>query len=231
MRTYAQALGLDATQLAQEFRAELGQAPATRRAAEPFEPADPKRVPSRLLAVDRAADRDRCWPAAMRCGAAARFRATMPESRAPGSPPALAAGPHVRPPPPPLRSGQVAAPGPRQRRPGPVVLTATEPVWLRVYEGNGGPRYVEKVMKSGETFTVPATAKDPQILTGRPQAIRVTVGNTVTPPLGTPQRTIADVSLLAPALLARAAAAPLVAPAAGTPGIARTPVAPPSPAP
>ena len=50
VRTYAQAIGLDATRLAAEFRAELGQAPPPRM-AEPFEPADPKRVPSRLLAA------------------------------------------------------------------------------------------------------------------------------------------------------------------------------------
>ena len=72
VRTYAQALGLDATALAQDFRAELGQAPAARarpsRSSRPI----PSACPSRLLAIDRAADRDRCWPAAMPSGAAAR---------------------------------------------------------------------------------------------------------------------------------------------------------------
>ncbi len=58
-------------------------------------------------------------------------------------------------------------------------------------------------MQPGDTFQVPATARDPQILTGRPQAIRVTVGSTVIPPLGTPERTISDVSLRAESLLAR----------------------------
>ena len=87
-----------------------------------------------------------------------------------------------------------------------MVITATEPVWLRIYEGNGGTRYLERVMKPGETFAVPVTAKDPQILTGRPQAIRVAVGTTAIPSLGTPERTIADVSLRPEALLARAAA-------------------------
>ncbi|WP_197277115.1 RodZ domain-containing protein [Sphingomonas profundi] len=86
-------------------------------------------------------------------------------------------------------------------------------MWLRIYEGNGGERYIEKVLNPGEAFTVPATAKDPQILTGRPQAVRVTVGATVIPPLGTPERTIADVSLRPEALLARGAA-PAPAPAA-----------------
>ncbi|WP_197277116.1 helix-turn-helix domain-containing protein [Sphingomonas profundi] len=51
VRTYAQAIGLDAAKLAQDFRAELGAAPVTQGVAEPFEPADPKRVPSRLLAA------------------------------------------------------------------------------------------------------------------------------------------------------------------------------------
>jgi hypothetical protein len=42
------------------------------------------------------------------------------------------------------------------------------------------------------------------IWTGRPQAFRITVGQTPIPPLGSPDRTIRDVSLKPEALLARA---------------------------
>jgi hypothetical protein len=88
------------------------------------------------------------------------------------------------------------------------VLTATSDVWLRVYEGNGGPKLYESTLKAGERYVVPATAKAPQILTGRPNALQVAVGSTVIPALGPAEKTIADVSLLPADLVARAAAAP-----------------------
>src|SRR3546814_14881310 len=76
---------------------------------------------------------------------------------------------------------------------GPVTLTATEEVWLRVYETDG-ERLLEKTMTPGERYVVPATAEQPQILTGRPNALRVTVGTTEIPPLGPAERTISDIS-------------------------------------
>ena len=93
---------------------------------------------------------------------------------------------------------------------GPVVLTANDSVWLRIYTEDG-ERLLEKSMDKGETFTVPSDAKKPMILTGRPQALSVTVGGKAVAPLGEPERTISDVDISAAALLARetpAAAAP-----------------------
>jgi hypothetical protein len=58
-------------------------------------------------------------------------------------------------------------------------------------------------MTAGERYVVPATAERPQILTGRPNAIRVTVGTTEIPPLGPAERTISDVSLAPADLVAR----------------------------
>jgi cytoskeleton protein RodZ len=223
VRTYAQALGLDAVSLAQDFRAELGQAPPPRKAPEPFEPADPKRVPSRLLAIIAL------LIAVALAGGYAVLRSGALTGEGADARARLAAAADA---PAPAASIAQAPPAPAAAAPagGPVVVTATEPVWLRIYEGNGGKRYVEKVMQPGEAFQVPADAKDPQILTGRPQSIRVTVGQTVIPPLGTPERTIADVSLLAPALLARAASAPAAAgPAGAVTGDAQAPAPAPAP--
>src|SRR3546814_12372797 len=69
-------------------------------------------------------------------------------------------------------------------------------------------------MTPGERYVVPATAERPQILTGRPNAPRVTVGTTAIPPLGPAARTISDVSLAPADLMARLqpAATPLPAP-------------------
>jgi hypothetical protein len=108
-----------------------------------------------------------------------------------GAPPGLA-GPQAK-----------GAPAPGSAS-GPVVLTATEEVWLRVYDGKGGPALFQNSLKPGERFEVPAGASRPMIRTGRPNALRVTVGNREIPPLGPAERTIADVSLLASDLVARA---------------------------
>jgi hypothetical protein len=90
---------------------------------------------------------------------------------------------------------------------GPVVLAASEEVWLRVYE-EGGRKLYEGTLRAGERYEVPAGAQAPQILTGRPNALRVSVGATAIPPLGPPEKTIADVSLKPADLLARVQGAP-----------------------
>lgn len=85
---------------------------------------------------------------------------------------------------------------------GTVVLTATETVWMKIYDAEG-ERLFEDQMDAGDVFTVPADANDPQILTGRPDALTVTIDGQVVPQLGTAERTIKDVGVSAAALLAR----------------------------
>ena len=85
---------------------------------------------------------------------------------------------------------------------GTVVLTATQNVWLKIYDAEG-KRLFENEMAAGETFTVPTDADNPQILTGRPDALTVTIDGQVVPQLGTAERTIKDVGISAAALLAR----------------------------
>ncbi|VAW05155.1 hypothetical protein MNBD_ALPHA04-846 [hydrothermal vent metagenome] len=93
-----------------------------------------------------------------------------------------------------------AAPAPSQT--GTVMLTARENVWLKIYNEDG-ERLFEKEMAQGEQYTVPADAKGPQILTGRPDALTVTIDGQTVPDLGTAERTISDVGISAAALLAR----------------------------
>lgn len=195
VRTYAQLLGLDGAQAAREFRSELDRSDTGPRRPQPFEPADPARVPPRLLALVALAVAlliavgYAIWRGGLLSGDSADDRAR------------LAAGTlddaHSTTPIP----GPATAPRPVVVS-GPVILTAIEPVWLRVYEADG-ERLLEKQMDVGERWEVPAGARNPQILTGRPQAIRVTVGSAVIPPLGSAERTIRDVSLRPEALLAR----------------------------
>ena len=104
------------------------------------------------------------------------------------------------------------APGaaPRLRRQ--VTVTATEPVWLQINEKGGAILY-SAMMVPGQSFTVPPTATAPVLKTGKPEALRITVGNSVAPPVGPPATTVSNVSLL-PADLMRGGQAATVAPAA-----------------
>jgi len=87
---------------------------------------------------------------------------------------------------------------------GKVVLTATDSVWLKIYDADN-KRLFENLMSAGETFEVPADANKPQILTGRPQALKITIGGQEVAPLGVADITIKDVEISAAALIARPA--------------------------
>ena len=92
-----------------------------------------------------------------------------------------------------------------------VFIAKEEGPWVRFYEADGN-RLFEGTMKLGERFVVPADAKDPEILTGRPDAFAITIGGQPVPPISTELRTVSDVPVSAAALLAR--------PKDETPGIA-----------
>jgi hypothetical protein len=112
-----------------------------------------------------------------------------------------------------------AAPPPSS---GPVVLTATEDVWLRIDQAGGGAPLYMGTLKAGQSFQVPAGAQSPRVRTARANVLQVSVGGTQVAPLGPPETTISNVSLTAADLVARprseaAASAPGAAPPAGTP--------------
>jgi hypothetical protein len=117
------------------------------------------------------------------------------------APPAVAASQPARATPQPT-AGPTPAAAPTT---GPEVLTPTDSVWLRSRDASG-KRLYEREMAAGETYTVPADANGPTIMTGRPNVIRVTVGGVEVPPLGEPEKRIKDVGISAEALRARAAA-------------------------
>lgn len=217
-RAFARAVGADEVEIARKVREELGAVSHAER-YEAFEPVDPARIPPRSLA----------WVAALVAVVLAVgygvwrtqfFSASTDEEISALTNRTAEAAPAAAP--------NRAAPAPAT---GPVVLTAIDDVWLRIYD-EAGDRLFEKQMAKGESYTVPDTAKGPMILTGRPNAIAVTVGGRAIAPLGPPERTIADVPISASALLARPAGAdgasagavsPPVAPAAASAGAAARP--------
>jgi len=206
-RSYASAVGLDRTEVADQLRGEMGGQRSMPTSAEVFEPADPARTMPKGLVIGAIlvvialvilmswlSRRSLEQPDEGVNTAAAP--AAVPEQ--PASPPA-------------------AQPAPQ----GQVVLTATDAVWLQVVE-KGGATLFSGTLQPGQTFAVPATATAPMLKTGKPEALKATVGTTAAPPLGPPATTV-NVSLL-PADLMKSAAAS--APAASAPAAAppsRTP--------
>jgi cytoskeleton protein RodZ len=201
VKSYARALDLDEAAFATAVRGELGRSEPLGRDTQFTELTDPARVPSRLLAITAlvivilAAIGYFAWRNQYFGETApAPTEAAAPVAAAPSSNTAVAATPA-----PASSSGQVT-------------LTAIAPVWLRITDRNGGKLY-EKEMAAGERFDVPKGAADPRILTGRPDALKVTIDGRDVAPLGPPERTVADLQISAAALAARpAVTAPVATP-------------------
>jgi transcriptional regulator with XRE-family HTH domain len=192
-RAYANAVGLNGAEIGTQLRAQIG---TSRTVAMPnYEPADPARVPPRALAIVAAIIALLLAGGYFMWRGAAVDDAAVDEAVIGIEEPAAVTGPAAAPDSTPAPSASAAT--------GPVVLTATSDVWLRVYDGNGGPKLYENTLRAGERYTVPPTAQRPMIVTGRPDVLRVTVGAREIPALGPPNRTISDVSLLPADLLAR----------------------------
>jgi cytoskeletal protein RodZ len=207
-RAYARAVGADESEIARGVREELGTMDAGQH-YEAFEPVDPARIPPRRLA----------WSAAIIAVILAlgygvwrtQFFAASTDQEI--SDLSNRAGAQQAEPAQPAETPQIVA------TMGAVVLTAADSVWVRIYE-QGGTRLLEKELAKGESFTVPQTAVDPLIMTGRPDALVVTVGGKPVAPLGPPAKTIVDMPISAAALLARStgAGAPEASASTGQPG-------------
>lgn len=190
-RSYARTLEMDESKLISELRAELAQSGHNNFAAptQNFEPADPSRVPPKALAWTAAAI------AALLLIGYLVWRASLTGAAAPGAPETVA---ETETAPAAATAAPVTAADPNSE----VVLTATEEVWLKIYDADG-KRLFENTMKANEQYRVPKDANGPMILTGRPDALTVTVAGKPVPTLGTAKRTISDVGISAAALLAR----------------------------
>lgn len=200
VKTYARLLGLDADAVGAEFREERGETLPPRSEHTPFEPADPSRVPPRLLATIALAT------AIVIALIYVMWRSAESDSRTP-----LAAGtdqpPAATVPTAPQDNGEPASPPANApiTDSDRVELTATDTVWIKVTDA--GATLFMGELAPGQTYAVPADAKDPRLLTGRPYALRATVGARMIPAVSPSELTIRNVSLKAPALAEFAAAA------------------------
>jgi cytoskeleton protein RodZ len=204
-KSYASAAGLDRTEIGDQLRAEMGGQRFAANQTEVFEAADPARTMPKWLVI--AAVAAVIVLIALMSWLNSRSL-EQPEEASTNAPAAAAPAPAPQP----------AAPAPAPDASGRVVLTATDAVWFEVRE-RGGAALFSGMLQPGQTWTVPATATAPVLKTGKPEALRINVGNNVAPPAGPPATTVTNVSLLGPDLLkgGHGAAPPAAVPAAPTP--------------
>lgn len=206
-RSYARALGLPESEIVDALRDEMGVAAPVeaQRNLDYLEPGDPARIPSSALAwgvgalllvvlvVGFFTYRGYFMPASELPPIAAE------KQRAATSP----AGAATRP------AAALAAPQ------GAVTFTAmAEGIWVKFYD-RGGRQLFQKQMALNESYTIPADADGPQIWTGRPDALKITIGGKDVAPLATGERTIKDVPVDAASLNARPAGPGVPTPSAG----------------
>lgn len=189
-RAFARTVGADEVSVAARVRAQLEQGGRERHEYQAFQPADPARVPPRMLA----------WTAAIVAvlilAGFAIWRTSL--SSGDDAPPAVAPTPVAQAPDP--QAGPTPAAAPAS---GPVVLTATDAVWIKVTDATG-KALIQKELKAGETYQVPADAREPKLTFSRPEVLTVSVGGTVVPPLGPPAKLVKNALLTQEALRARA---------------------------
>ncbi len=197
-RSYARAVGLNDEEIVNEVREQLGiEDPSERLRDGTMQTEDPTRLPSRGLVFGSI-----IAAIVLLLGLFAFSRTFFdPE----GEPDSLLAAEEERS----LaeQEAQAAATRSASQRPvadGPVVFTSTEDgMWVRFYDGDESNVLMESLMGEGESYTIPDTARDPQLRTGRPDAFAITIGGKSVPRLAQDDTVVSDVEVSAEALLAR----------------------------
>jgi cytoskeletal protein RodZ len=189
-KNYAGAVGLDRSEIGEQLRAEMGTTRPTYANPEVYEAADPARTMPKglvlgalaLLAIFVLAFtwlNNRSLEPDETTVATENVAAPVENVAAPAPPPAVASGP--------------------------VLLTATDAVWIEVKDGTAILKQGQ--LAAGESYSVPPNAVSPVLTTGKPEALRISVGPQLAPPVGQPGSTVSRVSLKGADLLRPAAAA------------------------
>lgn len=204
-RTYARTVGLDEHAIADQVRGELGESYGRQtQVATKFEPADPARVPSRGLA----------WFSAFAvillvAGGLTFFRGYFFPGSGPGpitAPEQVAA----------VEPNAAASDKTADAPTGQVVFTALEDdVWVKFYDA-AGERLMEKQMAEGERYAVPANAEGPQVWTGQPQSLAISIGGEDIGTLSQESEIVRDIPATAAELIDRIEANEAQAAQAGT---------------
>jgi len=205
-KNYASAVGLDRNEIGDQLRSEMGGSRPVFATPEVYEAADPARTMPKGLVFGALGLLVLVVLALMWVN----NRSLEPD------PVVTEAGNVEAPAETPLVAAQPAPPAAA----GPVVLTATDAVWLEIKDGSTVLK--QGLLERGQSFEIPASATAPVLTTGKPEALSISVGSQQVPAVGQPGRTVSGVSLKA---------ADLMRPAANTASGATTGAAAPSAAP
>ena len=224
-KNYASAVDLDRTDIGNQLREEMGGQRFANTSSDVFEPADPARTMPKSLVIGAII------AVILLVGIMSWLNKRALEEPGTSNNSAIAETPT------PVPQPAASAPATPAAANGPVVLNATQQVWLQVSE-KGGASLFAGLLQPGQSYTVPANATSPVLKTGKPEALKISVGSQVVGPVGPAATTVSNVSLLPADLMklghsaAQAASAP---PPVATPGpgliARRSRPAPPPPAP
>jgi len=195
-KSYAGAVGLDRNEIGDQLREEMGGQRFASSQSEVIEAADPARTMPKWLVIS-----------AVVAVILLILVMTLLNRRALEQPGPTASTPAPTAAVAPKRPMQQPT-APAGAAQGPVVLTATGPAWIQVTDQ--GKTLFMGELQPGQTYTVPATATDPLLKAGKPEALRINVGSAVAPPVGPPGKVASKVSLK-PADLLRGPAQPAAA--------------------
>jgi cytoskeleton protein RodZ len=184
-KSYALAVGLERAEIGDQLREEMGGQRFASTSADVFEPADPRRTMPRGLVIGAI-----IAVVLLVVGMSWLNKRSLEQGDS-GATVGVAAN-NTPPAPPQASTPPRLLPSTVE---GPVVLTATQPVWLQV-SNKGGATLYSGTLQPNQAYTVPATASAPVLKTGKPEALRVTVGSAQAPAVGPPATTVSNVSLL-----------------------------------
>jgi cytoskeletal protein RodZ len=204
-KSYASAVGLDRADIGDQLREEMGGQRFASSQSEVIEAADPARTMPKWLVISAIIA---VIVIVVVMTVLNRRSLEQPSDVASSSPAASAPEQPAAPAP------QVVASAPATAQ-GPVVLNAVEPAWVQVTDQ--GKTLFEGMLQPGQDYAVPPTASAPLLKAGKPEALRITVGTAVAPPVGPPGKVASKVSLKGPDLMRSGGQAPAqpAPPAAG----------------
>jgi cytoskeletal protein RodZ len=191
-KSYASAVGLDRTEVGDQLREEMGGQRFASSQAEVIEAADPARTMPKWLVISAVIA---VIALIVIMSVLNRRSLEQPSEPANNPPAAVAAAQPANAP----AQQPAPAPQPAGNAQGPVVLTAVAPAWVQVTDQ--GKTLFEGMLQPGQTYSVPATATAPLLKAGKPEALKVTVGSAVAPPVGPPGKVASKVSLKGPDLM------------------------------
>jgi len=201
VKAFARAVGLDAEAIGARFRAETRIVPHVPTASN-LEPVDEARLPSRGLALGALGALVIVLGGLGLYGSGVFDPVPETGSIKVSSPDEVIAVPAARPAIPSAATAATPAVPASIPTTGPVVLTAREDVWVKIYDRATGRRAFMGVLFAGKSWTAP----DDSALTlraGRAGVIEVRVAGVLLPPLGGSVDTIDGVMLTAAAMAAR----------------------------